>query len=83
MKLPNQMVSIAIQMLVGGGLLLLVSLVVEPVTLTSISQAPPKAIGALVYLIIFGSLIGFSSFAWLARNAPPQLLSTYAYVNPW
>ncbi len=82
MKLPNQMVSIAVQMLVGGGLLLLVSLVVEPVTLTSISQAPTKAIGALIYLIIFGSLIGFSSFAWLARNAPPQILSTYAYVNP-
>lgn len=82
MKLPNQMISIAVQMLVGGGLLLLVSLVVEPVTLTSISHAPPKAIGALVYLIIFGSLIGFSSFAWLARNAPPQILSTYAYVNP-
>ncbi|GHB61128.1 EamA family transporter [Persicitalea jodogahamensis] len=82
MKLPTQMVSIAVQMLVGGGLLLLVSLVVEPVTLTSIGQAPTKAIGALIYLIIFGSLIGFSSFSWLARNAPPQILSTYAYVNP-
>lgn len=82
MKLPTQVVSSAVQMLVGGGVLLLVSLVVEPVSLFSISHAPTKAIGALVYLIIFGSLIGFSSFAWLARNAPPQLLSTYAYVNP-
>lgn len=82
LKLPTQIVSSAVQMLVGGGVLLLVSLMVEPVSLLSISQAPTKAIGALVYLIIFGSLIGFSSFAWLARNAPPQLLSTYAYVNP-
>lgn len=82
MKLPTQVVSSAVQMLVGGGLLLVVSLLVEPVTLLSISQAPTKAIGALIYLIIFGSLIGFSSFAWLARNASPQLLSTYAYVNP-
>ncbi|HEV7349987.1 EamA family transporter [Telluribacter sp.] len=81
-SLPSQIVSSAVQMLVGGGLLLLVSLVVEPVTLVSISYAPTKAIGALIYLVIFGSIIGFSSFAWLARNAPPQLLSTYAYVNP-
>lgn len=82
MKLPTQVISIAVQMLVGGGVLLLVSLVVEPVSLFSISYAPTKAIGALIYLIIFGSLIGFSSYAWLARNASPQLLSTYAYVNP-
>jgi len=82
LKLPTQVVSSAVQMLVGGGVLLVLSLVIEPVTLLSISQAPTKAIGALIYLIIFGSLIGFSSFAWLARNAPPQLLSTYAYVNP-
>lgn len=82
MPLPPQIISSAVQMLVGGGLLLIVSLLVEPVSLLSISHAPTKAIGALVYLIVFGSLIGFSSFAWLARNAPPQLLSTYAYVNP-
>ena len=82
LKLPTQVVSSAVQMLVGGGVLLVVSLVVEPVTLLSISHAPAKAVGALIYLIVFGSLIGFSSFAWLARNAPPQLLSTYAYVNP-
>lgn len=82
MKLPGQVISSAVQMLIGGGVLLLVSLLVEPVTLLSITNAPSKALGALVYLIIFGSLIGFSSYAWLARNAPPQLLSTYAYVNP-
>jgi drug/metabolite transporter (DMT)-like permease len=82
MKLPAQIISSAVQMLVGGGVLLMVSMLLEPVSLFSISYASTKAIGALVYLIIFGSLIGFSSFAWLARNAPPQLLSTYAYVNP-
>ncbi|GAB2777541.1 drug/metabolite exporter YedA [Rhabdobacter roseus] len=82
LKLPNQLVSSAVQMLVGGGMLLLVSLVVEPVNLASISYAPTKAIASLIYLVIFGSIIGFTSFAWLARNAPPQLVSTYAYVNP-
>ncbi|MNT44210.1 putative inner membrane transporter YedA [compost metagenome] len=37
---------------------------------------------ALAYLIVFGSCIAFSAFAWLNRHAPPDLTSTYAYVNP-
>lgn len=74
--------SSGIQMLVGGVILLSISLVVEPVTVWSIFQAPTKAIGSMFYLVIFGSIIGFSSYAWLARNATPQLLSTYAFVNP-
>jgi len=31
---------------------------------------------------VFGSLIGFTSYTWLLRNAPTTLVSTYAYVNP-
>lgn len=36
----------------------------------------------LLYLILFGSLVGFVAYAWLLRNAPIALVSTYAYVNP-
>ncbi len=36
----------------------------------------------LLYLITFGSLIGFVAYSWLLRNAPLPLVSTYAYVNP-
>lgn len=82
MKLPHQMVASAVQMLVGGTALLIASLLFEPVSLFSIFDAPEKALGALLYLVFFGSIIGFSSYSWLARNASPQLLSTYAYVNP-
>jgi drug/metabolite transporter (DMT)-like permease len=82
LKLPNQLISSSVQMLVGGVLLLAVSLIFEEVTFLSILDAPAKALGSLAYLVFFGSIIGFSSYAWLARNASPQLLSTYAYVNP-
>lgn len=34
------------------------------------------------YLIFIGSFLGYSSYNWLMRNAPPALVSTYAYVNP-
>ena len=82
LALPAQILSSGLQMLTGGVILLVISLLVEPVTPMSILDAPAKAIGSLGYLIIFGSIIGFSSYAWLARNAPPTLVSTYAYVNP-
>jgi drug/metabolite transporter (DMT)-like permease len=37
---------------------------------------------ALLYLIVFGSLVGFTAYVWLLRAAPLSLVSTYAYVNP-
>ncbi len=82
LRLPAPSLSSGMQMLCGGGFLLIISLVTEPVTLFSLVQAPPKALGAMLYLIVFGSIIGFSAYAWLARNAPPTLLATYAFVNP-
>ena len=36
----------------------------------------------LGYLIIFGSLVGFTAYSWLLRNARPSMVATYAYVNP-
>jgi drug/metabolite transporter (DMT)-like permease len=40
------------------------------------------AILALGYLVVVGSLVGFSTYVWLLRSAPISLVSTYAYVNP-
>lgn len=48
----------------------------------NISAVSTASLLGLVYLITFGSLIGFVSYAWLLRNAPLSLVSTYAYVNP-
>ncbi|MGH7755541.1 MAG: EamA family transporter [Vulcanimicrobiaceae bacterium] len=42
----------------------------------------PTALGALGFLIVFGSLLGYSSYVWLFRNVGTTLASTYAYVNP-
>ncbi|GAB3496384.1 drug/metabolite exporter YedA [Spirosoma knui] len=81
-SLPTANISSGIQMIVGGMVLFIISLIMEPVTPLSIFDAPTKAVGSMFYLVIFGSIIGFSSYAWLARNASPQLLSTYAFVNP-
>lgn len=83
LKIPaTPILASGMQMLTGGFVLLIVALLTEPVHLLSIAQAPVKAFYSLAYLVVFGSIIGFSSFSWLARNAPPTLASTYAYVNP-
>ena len=41
-----------------------------------------RGIGAIVYLVIGGSLIGFTAFIWLLEHVPTSKVATYAYVNP-
>jgi drug/metabolite transporter (DMT)-like permease len=70
----------AMQMLVAGALLLGVSAASgEPQRVHHVSATSVLAIG---YLIVFGSILAFSAYAWLLRNARTSLVSTYAYVNP-
>jgi drug/metabolite transporter (DMT)-like permease len=42
----------------------------------------PEALAAIAYMIVVGSLIGFSAYVWLLKVAPASTVSTYAYVNP-
>lgn len=42
----------------------------------------PQAIGAVAYLIVFGSWVGFSAYIWLLQHVPMPKVATYAYVNP-
>jgi drug/metabolite transporter (DMT)-like permease len=70
------------QMLAGGGWLLLAStLAGEPgrFTLAAVSMKSLLSVG---YLIVFGAIVAFTAYVWLMRVAPPVLVSTYAYVNP-
>ncbi|MDD5273909.1 MAG: EamA family transporter [Methylovulum sp.] len=70
------------QMLTGGLVLLLVSASCENWEAFRFDQVSETSWLALAYLIVFGSMIGFASYAWLLQNAPIPLVATYAYVNP-
>jgi drug/metabolite transporter (DMT)-like permease len=73
------MMASAAEMITGGILLLLSGLL----TGERIENMPGiRAVGALVYLIVFGSLIGFSSYVYLLGRVRPALATSYAYVNP-
>jgi drug/metabolite transporter (DMT)-like permease len=80
MALPSGLVMrTATQMLCGGAGMLVVSVALGE----SIPTAPPaRAVAAVVYLCVFGSIAGFSAFAYLLANVRPSLATTYAYVNP-
>jgi drug/metabolite transporter (DMT)-like permease len=41
-----------------------------------------RAAAAMVYLVIFGSIVGYSSYSYALRHAPATIVGTYAYVNP-
>jgi len=41
-----------------------------------------RAAGALLYLIVFGSLLAFTAYVWLLAHMPATRVSSYAYVNP-
>lgn len=42
----------------------------------------PRGLGAVLYLIVCGSWIGYTAYIWLLGHAPTSKVSTYAYVNP-
>lgn len=70
------------EMLAGGGLLLLVGTLLGEVGRVDPAGISLRSAAALLYLIVFGSLIGFSAYIWLLGVSTPARVSTYAYVNP-
>jgi drug/metabolite transporter (DMT)-like permease len=68
------------QMLAGGALLAVVGLAGgERIDVGAVSA---RSLGGLAFLIVFGSIVAYSSYVWLLKVAPTQLVATYAYVNP-
>ncbi len=79
LPMPPGLMAAATPMIAGGVLGLMVSL--------SLGEEPPahiptSAILSWLYLCFFGSLLAFSAYTYLLRNARPALAVSYAYVNP-
>ncbi|MBA3842151.1 MAG: EamA family transporter [Actinobacteria bacterium] len=67
----------AYEMLAGG-------LVMLPFSLFTVHHFSPSTASILgwIYLVTFGSIVGYTAYVWLLANAPLGMVSTYAYVNP-
>ncbi len=68
----------ALQMLFGGAVLATVGLLRGEVAVLSFS---PAGVGAVLYLIVFGSIVAYTSYVYLLRHAVPSFIGTHVYVN--
>jgi drug/metabolite transporter (DMT)-like permease len=79
---PSPLTASGLQMLAGAAVTLVEAIVVgEPATFDP-SRISVESILAVAYLVAFGSMLAYTTYGWLLRNAPLSLVGTYAYVNP-
>ena len=79
LPLPQGAMASAVEMLVGGVVLLIGS----AVSGERLESLPPvEGWVALAYLIFFGSIIAFNAYMYLLKNVRPAAATSYAYVNP-
>ena len=69
----------ALQMIVGGTTVALVGTLLGEWGAWHLST---RGFGAFVYLVVFGSVLGYSAYAYALRHASATIVGTYAYVNP-
>ena len=82
-ELPESgLLTTGMEMLGGGVLLLIVGALTGELSHFDTRRISGASAAGLIYLITFGSLIGFTSYIWLLDKVSPARLGTYAYVNP-
>jgi drug/metabolite transporter (DMT)-like permease len=75
-------VSGAWQMLLGGIVCVLTGFATGEISGLKVEEFSFKSALGLAYLVVFGSWLAFTAYAWLLQNAPIARVATYAYVNP-
>jgi drug/metabolite transporter (DMT)-like permease len=72
----------ATQMLAGGGLLVIAAVLAGELGRMDLAHASSRSIIGFIYLVTFGSLIGFTAYVYLLAHTTAAKAATYAYVNP-
>jgi len=70
------------EMLAGGAVLLALGVATGEIGEVNLHAISARSALALLYLIVFGSLVAFRAYIWLLHHAPVTRVATYAYVNP-
>ncbi len=78
----SKAMSAAAQMVTGGAMLFLLAAVSHEFAGFRAQAVSRNAWLALIYLIIAGSIVGFTAYVWLLHYESPTKVGTYAYVNP-
>lgn len=78
----NGSLSSGLQMLIGGGILIVLSAIFGEWQEFEFSAVSARSWTGLLWLVIVGSLITYTAYMYANRNLPIEIVSTYAYVNP-
>jgi len=78
----SKAMSAAAQMVTGGAMLFLLAALSHEFAGFRVQAVSRNAWLALIYLIIAGSIVGFTAYVWLLHYESPTKVGTYAYVNP-
>lgn len=78
----SPLLTIGMQMLCGGFFLGIAGLSTGEAARFDVASFSTASLLAFAYLIVFGAIAAYSAYFYLIRNAPPALVSTYAYINP-
>lgn len=78
----DPLASTGVQMLVGGTGLLLVGSLAGEGALVQPAHFSAASLLALLYLVLLGSVVGYTAYTWALVHAPVSRVATYAYVNP-
>jgi drug/metabolite transporter (DMT)-like permease len=78
----SKLLAVGMQMLAGGVLLAFLAAVTGDWLRFDFAAVSPRSWLAFAYLVVAGSILGFTAYAYLLRNATPAVATTYAYVNP-
>ena len=82
-RLPfSPVMATAATLVCGGTLLAVLGLATGELSEFDPAAVSMRSVLATVYLLVFGSIIGFSAYLWLLRVSTASRVSTYAYVNP-
>lgn len=79
---PDAIASTSWQMLCGGGVMLVIAVAAGELGDFSFDEVSGRSLAGWAFLVTAGSLMAFTAYVWLLRNAPISKVATYAYVNP-
>ena len=83
LKLPSDALGrTALPTICGAAMLLIAAGVTGEFQQTHWSSITLRSVFGLGYLIIFGSVVAFTSYTWLLQRVPPALVATHTYANP-
>jgi drug/metabolite transporter (DMT)-like permease len=78
----SPLVASAIWMIAGGVMLWLLAVVTGQAAQLDVAAIAPRSVVALIYLIVYGSVLGFTAYFWLLRVTSAARVASYAYVQP-